>query len=151
VITDAVWVLRDGALVTVDVPPPTDNDVDTIVRDICRRVTAYIDRRTDDGTLAAPSTDDVCDDARDLAQLVMTDTVARKPSILDDFPAAAPSPRKLTAYSDGFSLECKPTVAAADRAGLERLLRYGARPAFAHDRIEQLPNGNVSYRLPKPF
>ena len=31
------------------------------------------------------------------------------------------------------------------------MLRYGARPAFAHDRVEQLPNGNVSYRLPKPF
>ncbi len=98
-----------------------------------------------------PTTDDDCDDARDLAQLVLTDTVARKPSILDDFPAAAPSPRRLTAYRDGFSLECKPTVAAADRAGLERLLRYGARPAFAHDRIEQLSNGNVSYCLPKPF
>jgi hypothetical protein len=81
----------------------------------------------------------------------MIDTVARKPSILDDFPAAAPSPRKLTAHCDGFSLECKPTGAAADRAGLERLLRYGARPAFAHDRVEQFPNGNVSYRLPKPF
>lgn len=151
VIPDAVWALRDGALVTVDLPPPTDEDVDTIVRDICRRVAAYIERRTDDGTLAAPTTDDDCDDARDLAQLVLTDTIARKPSILDDFPAAAPTPRKLTAQCDGFSLECKPSVAAADRAGLERLLRYGARPAFAHDRVEQLPNGNVSYRLPKAF
>ncbi len=57
VMPDAVWILRDGALITVDLPPPTDDDVDTIVRDICRRVTAYIDRRTDDGTLAAPTTD----------------------------------------------------------------------------------------------
>ena len=78
-------------------------------------------------------------------------TVIRKPSILDDFPAAAPAKRKLTAHCDGFSLECKPNVAPTDRAGLERLLRYGARPAFAHDRLEQLPNGNVSYRLPKIF
>jgi Putative transposase len=151
VIPDAVWVLRDGALVTVDVPSPTNDDVDIIVRDICRRVTAYIDRRTNDGTLAAPSFDDDCDDARDLAQLVLTDTVTRKPSILDDFPAAAPTKRRLTAHYDGFSLECKPNVAATDRPGLERLLRYGARPAFAHDRVEQLPNDNVSYRLPKAF
>jgi hypothetical protein len=57
----------------------------------------------------------------------------------------------IVVHCDGFSLESKPTVAAADRAGLERLLRYGARPALAHDRVEQLPNGNVSYRLPKPF
>ncbi len=151
VIPDAVWVLRDGALITVDLPPPTDDDIDTIGRDICRRVTAHIERRTNDETLAAPSSDDDCDDARELAQLVLTDTIARKPSILDDFPAAAPAKRKLTAHCDGCSLECKPTVAPTDRAGLERLLRYGARPAFAHDRIEQLPNGNVSYRLPKTF
>jgi uncharacterized DUF497 family protein len=89
VIPDTVWVLRDGALVTVDLPPPTDEDVDCIVRDICRRVTAYIDRRTNDGALTAPASDNDCDDARDLAQLVLTDTVTRKPSILDDFPAAA--------------------------------------------------------------
>jgi hypothetical protein len=38
-------------------------------------VSAYIDRRTDDN----------CDDARDLAQLVLSDTIARKPSIVDDF------------------------------------------------------------------
>ncbi len=86
-----------------------------------------------------------------LAQLLLTDTIARKPRILDDFPATAPAAHNLTADGDGFSLECKPSVAAADRAGLERLSRYSARPAFAHDRIKQLPNGNVSYRLPRVF
>ncbi len=65
--------------------------------------------------------------------------------------AAAPAARKLTAHYDGCALECKPTLTAADRAGLERLLRYGARPAFAHERVEQLPNGNGSSRLPKTF
>jgi hypothetical protein len=99
VIPDAVWVLRYGALVTVDLPPPTDDDVETIVLDVCRRTTAHIDRRSEDGTLAAPTTDDDCDDARNLAQLALTDTVARKPIILDDFPAAPPSPRKLTAHA----------------------------------------------------
>ena len=99
---------------------------------------AHIDRRTDYGSLAAPSTDDDRDDARDLAQLGLTDTITRKPRVLDDFPAAPPAPRKLTAHCDGCSLECKPTFAAHDRAGLERLLRHGARPALAHHRIEQL-------------
>jgi hypothetical protein len=130
VIVDAVWVLRDGALVTVDVPSPTDDDVDIIVRDICRRVIAYIDPRTNDGALAAPSSDDDCDDTRDLAQLVLTDTVTRKPSILDDFPAAAPTKHRLTTHCDGFSLECKPNVAATDRPGLERLLRYCPAPSI---------------------
>ena len=77
-------------------------------------------------------------------------TKAARSPILDDFPAAALTKRRLTAHCDGFSLKCKPNVAATDRPGLERLLRYGARPAFAHNRVEQLPNGNVSSRLPKP-
>jgi hypothetical protein len=43
VISDAVWILRDGALVTIVLPPPTYDDVETIVFDIWRRTTAYID------------------------------------------------------------------------------------------------------------
>jgi hypothetical protein len=66
---------------------------------------------------------------RYLAQLVLADIVARKPSILDDCSTAAPSPRKLIAHCDGFSLECKPCVASTDRAGLEGLLRYGPAPS----------------------
>ena len=55
-IPNTVWALRDGALITVDLPPPTDDDVDTIVRDSCRRFAAHIERRTADGTLAALNT-----------------------------------------------------------------------------------------------
>ena len=36
------------------------------------------------------------------------------------------------------------------RAGLERLLRYCARPPFALERLEQLPDGQLVYRFPKP-
>jgi len=36
------------------------------------------------------------------------------------------------------------------RAGLERLLRYCARPPFALERLEQLPDGQIVYRFPKP-
>ena len=41
-------------------------------------------------------------------------------------------------------------VAAQDRAGLERLLRYCARPTFALERLERLDDEHVIYRLPKP-
>jgi hypothetical protein len=41
-------------------------------------------------------------------------------------------------------------VAAQDRAGLERLLRYCARPPFALERLELLDAERVVYRLPKP-
>jgi hypothetical protein len=39
-------------------------------------------------------------------------------------------------------------VGAHDRAGLERLLRYCARPPFALERLELIDAKRVVYRLP---
>jgi hypothetical protein len=52
--------------------------------------------------------------------------------------------------NSGFSLDAAVRVGAHDRAGLERLLRYGARPPFALERLELLDAERVVYRLPKP-
>ena len=41
-------------------------------------------------------------------------------------------------------------IAGHDRAGLERLLRYCARPPFALERIEQVNEDRIVYRLPEP-
>ena len=46
--------------------------------------------------------------------------------------------------------QCVNKAAAHDRAGLERLLRYCARPPFALERLELLDAERVVYRLPKP-
>jgi hypothetical protein len=43
-----------------------------------------------------------------------------------------------------------PAFNAADRAGLERLLRYCARPPFALERLEQLAHDQLVYRFPRP-
>ena len=55
----------------------------------------------------------------------------------------------------GFSIDASVHIAAHDRAGLERLLRYCARPPFALERIEATgygaPGGErIVYRLPHP-
>uniref|UniRef100_UPI000AE5A5F4 transposase n=1 Tax=Thiohalocapsa sp. ML1 TaxID=1431688 RepID=UPI000AE5A5F4 len=52
--------------------------------------------------------------------------------------------------NSGFSLDAAVRVGAHDRAGLERLLRYCARPPFALERLEPLDAERVVYRLPKP-
>ena len=41
-------------------------------------------------------------------------------------------------------------IAAADRAGRERLLRYCARPPFALDRLRQLDPERLLYESTKP-
>jgi len=52
--------------------------------------------------------------------------------------------------NSGFLLDAAVRVGAQDRAGLERLLRYCARPPFALERLELLDAERVVYRLPKP-
>ena len=49
-----------------------------------------------------------------------------------------------------FSLDAAVCVGAHDRAGLERLLRYCARPAFALKRLNLHDAERVVYCLPKP-
>ena len=50
----------------------------------------------------------------------------------------------------GFSLAASVCIAGHDQAGLERLLRYCAHPPFALERIEQVNEDRIVYRLPEP-
>ncbi len=52
------------------------------------------------------------------------------------------------AHGGGFSVDAGVRIAATDRAGLERLLRYCARPPFAMDRLKQR-GANLVYRCGK--
>ena len=42
-------------------------------------------------------------------------------------------------------------IADHDREALERLCRYGRRPAFAHDRLAWTTDGQIAYRLKRPW
>lgn len=53
-------------------------------------------------------------------------------------------------YGGGFSLDARVRIAANDRRGLERLLRYCARGPFAAERLEELDAQRLIYQLPKP-
>ncbi len=52
---------------------------------------------------------------------------------------------------DGFSWHADVGVPARDRAKLERLCRYVARPAIASERLELLPDGRVRYRFKRAW
>jgi hypothetical protein len=54
------------------------------------------------------------------------------------------------ANGGGFSLDASVRIEGHDRAGLERLLRYCARPPFALERLQALDEQRLLYRLPKP-
>ena len=51
---------------------------------------------------------------------------------------------------DGFNLQAGVRIKASDREGLERLCKYVLRPPFATERLERLPDGNISYEFKRP-
>ena len=53
-------------------------------------------------------------------------------------------------HSGGFSLDAGVRIEAEDRPGLERLLRYCARPVFALERLRQIDPEHLVYESNKP-
>ena len=54
-------------------------------------------------------------------------------------------------HNSGFSVDASVRIEANDRAGLERLLRYCARPVFASERLTwHREDEQLAYQLPKP-
>ncbi len=55
------------------------------------------------------------------------------------------------AMVSGFSVHANVAIEARDRPRLERLCRYVARPAVATERLPELPDGRLLYRLKRPW
>jgi hypothetical protein len=53
-------------------------------------------------------------------------------------------------HGGGFSLDASVCIGGSDRSGLERLLRYCARPPFALEHLQQLDAEHLVYHSPKP-
>jgi hypothetical protein len=51
----------------------------------------------------------------------------------------------------GFSVHANVAIEARDRHRLEQLIRYAARPAIATERLSELPDGRLLYRLKRPW
>jgi hypothetical protein len=122
---------------------PTDEEVQTICAQVARRVLRRVEARLDDGV-------DLSDDH---AALVPVPSPLPMPwAHRDEGAFEHPADRgRRCAEVDGFSLHAGVAVAAEDRAGLERLCRYGLRPSFALERLSLLDDGRVRYRLKRPW
>lgn len=53
-------------------------------------------------------------------------------------------------HGGGFSVDASVRIEGADRTGLERLLRYCARPPFSLEHRQQLDAEHLVYHCPKP-
>ena len=138
-------VIPDGVFVTegVDVrfealPAPTDAELDALLRKIARRLICQL----------RPPADAPEPDALDFLES------AQHAALSDWQPArndAPPKRKRHSAFVEGFSLHAGVHLHANDRAGLARLLAYGARGPIALERLGALPDGRLTYQLKRPL
>jgi hypothetical protein len=147
-IPDGVFV-RDGedsdaAPRYVELGAPTTDEVEHLLGQLITRTERHLRRRgrlDDDEEAAAAAAVDPG------PELFASQPVsrARAPAI-DAMP-----PPPLCARQDGYSLHAATWSRADDRAGLERLCRYGLRPPLSLGRLEALPDGDYTYRMKRRF
>lgn len=119
--------------------PPTQEEVEQLLKTIIRRVTRLLEKRGRFEQEPDP------DDARLCAYaLASRSPVKSPPTVEEDLPP-------LCARIDGFSLHAASVIHENDRAGLERLCRYGARPPLSLGRLTQLDDGTLVYRMKRTF
>jgi hypothetical protein len=145
VVPDGVFVDRDEGLRFEMLPVPTNANVLTILDRIMRRIARRLAKDAASRDLDEDAAPDV------LAQIqAEAASTWRTPAN-----ASASRPvrgaEKLRAWCEGFSLHAGVVIAEHDRDALERLCRYGARPAFALERLAWTDDGRISYKLKRPW
>jgi hypothetical protein len=132
--------------------PPTEQAVETVVSRVTDRVGRLLERRARAAAYGDPDPQPghqvllQCADVEPSARIAVPRSVDRR--------ADAPGPRRrkplCVRSPEGLEIHAAVHVKAADRAGLERLCKYLARPPLCEDRLAPLPDGRVEVRLKRP-
>jgi len=152
---DGVFVVDDGdTLAFHPLPPPSDDDVCAVASRTARRVLAKITAIQDD-------LGDDLDESGALSAALMeavSPPVLRRLSLMSRFKqqgdASFEHPARASercAMVQGYSVHANVAVKAHDRAGLERLCRYGLRSPIASSRLSLTAGGLVQYKLKRPW
>ncbi|MCB9557173.1 MAG: transposase [Deltaproteobacteria bacterium] len=129
----------DGKLAFAKLDPPTDEEVQTLLCRIGRRIETIVELYQD---ACAPSDEDEA-----IGQTLVEAAQSAQQTRLPGGHYLPPADKPRCAHIDGFSLHADVAVTADDRRGLERLLRYGARPVLSQRRLSVTPSGQVAYKL----
>ncbi len=140
-VPDGVFVPQEGGVRFEPLPPPTQAEVERLLRGVRHRVLRLLEKR---GALPAQGPEDALQvyQAHSLQQrLRWTEVDVRPP----------PSKQPRCAFMEGFSLHANTHLHANDRQGLERLCRYGERGALALERLSRAEDGRIAYRMRRPL
>jgi hypothetical protein len=151
---------RDGESVTFhEGPAPSREDIAAVAARVEARMTRWLRRR---GLIDERPAEERSNEAPEPSPLeacmqlsLFSGTFLRldadgTPVPLEDERFGAKMKSPWVAEAAGFNVHAGVTVRAGDREGLERLLRYCARPPFSLERLSRLPDGRVAYLLRKP-
>ena len=156
---DGVYANEEGKATPVFVPAADleDEDVKNIVETTAQRVIGLPARR---GILDGDQLDPLAEESPLLAGVTAASVKGmiatgeragmRVRWVLSD-PAEGVRTGHLCYASRGFSLHAATAVAAGDRAALERLCKYVARPPLAVGRLTQVSDELLSFRLKTPW
>ncbi len=132
-------------------PAPSDGDVAEVAARVFRRVSRIFDELADD-VAAAREPLLARMSAASLRRMVATGPRRGRPirRLGHDRLPQARILGKRCAEVEGFNVHANVCIAANDRAGLEGLCRYVARPPLSADRLAELPDGTLALRLKRP-
>jgi hypothetical protein len=132
-------------------PAPEPSDLDSIVRRVHKRAVAWLRRR---GYLDAQPLEERSPGTNAPGAIEACAAIAMQRGAFAPLPNVEPPsapeevPRLHHAVEhEGWNLHAGVHIAAGDDLGRERLLRYGARPALALDRLRRLPDGRIAFRI----
>ncbi|WP_164002973.1 transposase [Pyxidicoccus caerfyrddinensis] len=146
-VPEGVFVPGEGGVRFEALPPPTQGEVERLLRVVRHRVLRLLEKR---GALPAQGPEDALQayPAHSLQQrLRWTEVDVRPP----------PNKQPRCALLEGFSLHANTHLHANDRQGLERRCRYGARGALALalalalERLSRAEDGRIAYRMKRPL
>ncbi|MFO0562404.1 MAG: transposase [Polyangiales bacterium] len=161
VAADGVWRCPvDGSdPIFVATRAPTRDDLQRVLERLVARLARRFERRAlAERAMVKQSSDDETQDgalAGCLRAALARGTYARIEAgcgaeALDEARFARRPPRAEAAEVAGFNLHASVVIGASDHEGRERLLRYVSRPAVVKDRVTELADGRVAYRLKQP-
>ena len=153
---DGVYTTDENEPSFFPVPPPTDDEIVTIVRRICQRVRRYLEKK---GYELNDFSDDPFAHEQPVLSQILGASVQSRIGIgeraglrvrrvgegirLD--PAYSVGNR--CAVCEGFSLHANTQILAHDRKALQKLIRYTARPPIALERMTEREDGKILYKL----